>query len=176
MAMLTLGEAARLCRVPKSTISRAIKSGRLSAGRSDDGSYAIDPAELHRVYPLNVTDQDGTAATDSATGGVARDATAPAVSNNPSPATGYDQNLAIRLASAEAELRGLREMVEELRRSREKWEAQAERLTLALPAPAAAPPPPCCSGRYVSAVSASTHRVDATRCTGPASRCAVQMC
>src|SRR5712691_8419967 len=34
----------------KSTISRAIKSGKLSATRQENGGYAIDPAELFRVF------------------------------------------------------------------------------------------------------------------------------
>ena len=50
MPSLTLGEAARLTDKSKSTITRAIKGGRLSAERRDDGSYSIDPAELSRVY------------------------------------------------------------------------------------------------------------------------------
>lgn len=47
----TLGAAARATGKSKATISRAIKSGRLSAGRDEAGGYVIDPAELHRVYP-----------------------------------------------------------------------------------------------------------------------------
>ena len=47
----TLGQAARAANVSKTTIQRAIKSGRLSASRQLDGSYLIDPAELHRVFP-----------------------------------------------------------------------------------------------------------------------------
>src|SRR5262249_30867815 len=48
----TLGEAAKATGNSKTTIHRAIKSGRVSAMRKDDGSYEIDPAELHRVFPL----------------------------------------------------------------------------------------------------------------------------
>lgn len=33
-----------------STITRAIKSGKLSAHKNEDGSYSIDAAELFRVY------------------------------------------------------------------------------------------------------------------------------
>jgi predicted site-specific integrase-resolvase len=47
----TLGEAAKATGNSKTTIHRAIKSGRVSATRKDDGSYEIDPAELHRVFP-----------------------------------------------------------------------------------------------------------------------------
>ena len=49
--MLTLGQAAKASGKAKVTLARAIKSGRFSASRTEDGSYVIDPAELHRVYP-----------------------------------------------------------------------------------------------------------------------------
>lgn len=50
----TLGTAAKATGKSKSTIHRAIKSGLISAARFDDGSYEIDPAELHRVFSLVV--------------------------------------------------------------------------------------------------------------------------
>ena len=50
--MYTLGEAARATGKSKPTIAKAIKTGRISAARGGDGSYQIDPAELHRVYPM----------------------------------------------------------------------------------------------------------------------------
>ncbi|KAG1649246.1 hypothetical protein GQR58_029182 [Nymphon striatum] len=50
MKYLTLGEAEKEVGVTKSTISRAIKDGRLSANRNKHGHFQIDPAELFRVY------------------------------------------------------------------------------------------------------------------------------
>ena len=47
----TLGEAAKATGLTKPTLSKAIKSGKLSAVRNENGSYTIDPAELHRVFP-----------------------------------------------------------------------------------------------------------------------------
>jgi hypothetical protein len=47
----TLGDAAKATGKSKTTIHRAIKSGRISAAKSEDGSYSIDPSELHRVFP-----------------------------------------------------------------------------------------------------------------------------
>ena len=35
----------------KAALSKAIKKGRISATRKENGSLDIDPAELHRVYP-----------------------------------------------------------------------------------------------------------------------------
>src|SRR4030081_873868 len=65
----TLGMAARATGLSKSTIHRAIKDGRISATRTDAWSFAIDPAELHRVFPPA---QD---ATRSGNGSVTQDAT-----------------------------------------------------------------------------------------------------
>jgi excisionase family DNA binding protein len=47
----TLGEAAKATGKSKPTIQRAIKSGSISATKRDDGSYLIEPSELHRVFP-----------------------------------------------------------------------------------------------------------------------------
>ena len=47
---LSLGQAAKETGMDKSTISRAIKSGKLSATRRENGGYEIDPAELFRVF------------------------------------------------------------------------------------------------------------------------------
>ena len=49
----SVSRAARETGLSKSTISRAIKSGRISAAKQHDGSYLIEPAELFRVYPRN---------------------------------------------------------------------------------------------------------------------------
>lgn len=49
--MFTLGKAAKETGLSKPTISKAIKKGRLSATRNEQGGYQIDPAELFRVYP-----------------------------------------------------------------------------------------------------------------------------
>lgn len=48
---LSLVQASKEAGKSKSTIHRAIKTGRLSAQRHEDGSYSIDPAELFRVFP-----------------------------------------------------------------------------------------------------------------------------
>ena len=50
--MFTLGQAAKQTGISKTGIARAIKSGRLSATKEENGEYRIDPAELHRVYPV----------------------------------------------------------------------------------------------------------------------------
>lgn len=47
----TLNEAAKAAGKSKTTIHRALKSGKISATKLDNGTYAIEPAELHRVFP-----------------------------------------------------------------------------------------------------------------------------
>ena len=51
MPPFTLNQAAKACSKSKSAILEAIRSGRLSAGRDGKNQWAIDPAELFRVYP-----------------------------------------------------------------------------------------------------------------------------
>jgi len=115
MAELTLGAAARLTGTSKSTLTRAIRSGRLSATRDDAGSYRIDVAELTRVYP------------------VAQPGEPVAVAHHATPMP--DPQVAV----LEAELRGMRELLAEVRESRDGLARQVERLTAALPSPAPAP-------------------------------------
>jgi len=50
MATFSLTQAAKQVGKSKPTISKAIKTGRLSASKVGNG-YAIDAAELFRVYP-----------------------------------------------------------------------------------------------------------------------------
>ena len=134
--MLTLGQAAKTARTSKTTIARAIKAGRLSATRRDDGSYQIDPAELSRVYETVAE----TVANEESTGHVVRHTT-PDRDTRETPAT-PDIELLTRQAALEAELTGLKAMVAELKQSRDQaqthadqWQQQAERATIALAAP-----------------------------------------
>ncbi len=53
----TLGTAAKATGKAKSTILRAVKSGVISATKAHEGSYAIEPSELHRVFPPNGAQQ-----------------------------------------------------------------------------------------------------------------------
>jgi excisionase family DNA binding protein len=112
MPVLSLREAAEQAGTSKSTIWRAIKSGRMSAGRDADGGFAIDPAELFRAFqPPPIAGQDTTASTTPETGG-----------------------LTVKLAALDAELKGLRVLLaeirmsrDELRQDRDQWRGRAER-------------------------------------------------
>ena len=144
--MVTLGEAARQLGISKPTLSKAITKGALSASRRDDGSFAIDPSELvrwwdnvkHRFQPQPVSELQ--AATPSET---TETANSEGVSKRQQETAGNgDPEVAARLAALETEVRGLRELVAEVKASRDdarltadQWRIQAERLTLVLPAP-----------------------------------------
>jgi septal ring factor EnvC (AmiA/AmiB activator) len=55
----TLGTAAKATRKSKTTILRAIDSGKISAEKNAHGEWSIEPAELHRVYPLATNKEQG---------------------------------------------------------------------------------------------------------------------
>ena len=118
MAHLTLGQAARLVGVGKTTLARAIKSGRLSATRRDDGGYMIDPAELTRVY--SVTSETPETPSQSVT----------AVHHATPPKT---PDVTVRLAALEAEVDGLKALLTEVKQTRDDWKEQAARLALSAP-------------------------------------------
>jgi len=58
--LLSLQQAADATGKEKSTISRAIKSGRMSGVKTDKGNYEIDPAELFRVFPPKAEPEENT--------------------------------------------------------------------------------------------------------------------
>lgn len=48
----TAGQAAQAAGISTPTITRAIKSGKISATKDHTGAWQIEPAELHRVYQI----------------------------------------------------------------------------------------------------------------------------
>ena len=60
--MYSLKQAADAVGRGKPAILKAIKGGRISAQKDDNGQWRIDPAELHRVYPMVTGNGSGTAA------------------------------------------------------------------------------------------------------------------
>lgn len=115
MVMLTLGQAARATGLGKTTLTRAIKAGRLSATRNDTGGYSIDPAELSRVYSVRPETPD----------------TAPqsvAAVHHATPES--DPIVTARLAALEAQVDGLKALLDEVKTSRDQWQEQAARLAL----------------------------------------------
>ena len=107
--MLSLSEAAKNAGVSKSTIWRACKAGRVSFKRTDTGEFQIDPAELHRVFPFYAMGENGK------------------VNHH---ATGLTQTetaiLDARISALKDMAELMREQLEDVRKDRDAWRAQAE--------------------------------------------------
>ena len=108
----TLNEAAKAVGKSKTTIHRAIKSGKMSASKLDSGAYAIDPSELHRVF------QDGTMERNT------RNDTEQAKTTSGTD----DIRLKILEKERERERQQLEETIADLREDRDKWRQQATAL------------------------------------------------
>lgn len=117
----TLRTAAIHTGTSKSTILRAIKSGRLSATRLEDGTYTIDPSELERVYPVERLKHRGTHA-------VEHHAPPPDAAEPPATAALEAQIEGLReiLRRADAVAAELRQDRDDLRQDRDKWRTMAE--------------------------------------------------
>jgi hypothetical protein len=109
----TLGEAAKATGKSKATISKAIKSGRISAKKDETGTFNIDPSELHRVYPPTVsTKQNET----------------PVNSSIKTENDGTIRELQARLEAAHERLSDRDGVISDLREDRDKWRQQATTL------------------------------------------------
>jgi Helix-turn-helix domain len=125
--MLTLGAAARHCGVSKGTISKAIASGKLSATRREDGSWAIDGAELARYVEVN--------------GHRFRAETGAGEQAETSAELRARAELAEqRLADLKETLADMRRQRDDMERQRDKWETVAQRLALPAPKPSTETP------------------------------------
>ena len=106
----TLGEAAKATGKSKATISKAIKSGRISAVKDETGTFHIDPSELHRVYaPTASTEQKETPQN--------------IVDNTEN--IGLVRELQARLEAAQERLADKETVISDLREDRDKWRQQA---------------------------------------------------
>lgn len=112
----TLGEAAKATGKSKTTLHRAIKSGRISASKAGDGTYSIEPAELHRVFPA-----------------VTMETSPKLLSSNDeeqlsNTLTALRTQLEIQEKERDRERALLQETIADLREDRDKWRQQATSL------------------------------------------------
>lgn len=105
MPKLSLSQAAKLTGKSKSTINRAVKTGKLSATRHEDGTYSIDPAELARAFDVEPLEGDKR-----------RDADLDGT------------RLLERITALEAMLNREREISADLKEERDRWRQQATAL------------------------------------------------
>jgi hypothetical protein len=113
----TLGQAAKASGKGKTTIANAIEKGRISAQRDDLGQYQIDAAELHRVYPVQVTQDHKPNATR----------------------LGRDTDLLIENAALKAKLEAMGELNRQIEAERDNLKEQNTRITALLTVPKSDP-------------------------------------
>lgn len=121
--------------VNKTTLSRHIKAGRLSARRVDGGGYAIDASELARAYELR-TDATGTRL----------ERRSDARPGDDPPATTAATGDAL-VGELRAQLAQAQATVDDLRARLDASEARLDRVLLSLPAPVMVTPPPAAPSR-----------------------------
>jgi hypothetical protein len=109
----TLGEAAKATGMSKAAISKAIKSGRISASKDETGTFKIDPSELHRVYPPTVSNKH---------------------EETPKTTMGEHSNdslireLQARLEAVQERIADKDSVIDDLREDRDRWRQQATAL------------------------------------------------
>ena len=101
----TLGEAAKAAGVSKTSVRRAMDSGKISAVKDDFGRWQIEPAELHRIYPPKTGTDTGTD-----------------TGNSQKEPNSNSSNSALQV-----EVKLLREMIDDLKKERGKWEEQSNK-------------------------------------------------
>lgn len=115
----SLGQAAKETGKSKGTISKAIKTGRLSATKNDKGGWDIDAAELFRVY-----DKRNSATVD--------------VNRSGEPRGDVERSSDIKALQAELETlkqermrerRQFEQTIDDLRADRDQWRDQAKQTT-----------------------------------------------
>lgn len=105
MPKLSPREAAKVYRVSRATLMKALQDGTVSADRDEAGHWRIDTSELARVYQPRPTGKPVDRTTPEQ---LSRD--------EPDQKTAVDQDVSARLARAEAELAAEREKVQLLER------------------------------------------------------------
>lgn len=111
--MYTLGEAAKATGKSKATISKALKSGKISGSKGENGAYRIDASELHRVYPPTGNSEQKEPPDEAG-------------------ANGHEnmlvKELEARLEAARERLADKDEVIADLREDRDRWRQQATAL------------------------------------------------
>jgi hypothetical protein len=102
----TLAAAAAACGLDKSTVRRAVRSGKISGTKDEAGTWHVEPVELHRVFPPAPRTEDNTTA---------------APLHAPS-----DAATDILVAELRAIIRASERREEDLRQERDRWRDRAE--------------------------------------------------
>ena len=117
-----LASAAAATGVAKSSVLRAIKAGRISAHRDDNGRWSVEPAELFKIFPPLKPAQ-------------------PATLQNAAPER-VTELLEEQVAELRSMLADMRRREEDLQRDRDHWRIAFENTQRLLPAPLHQDAPP----------------------------------
>ena len=110
----TAGTAAKAVGKTKSTITKAIASGRISAIKNDIGAWEIDPAEMHRVFPPAPQET------------VSKSSTSPPEKN---------RGNSKEIEALERLLKATEDQLEDVKTDRDHWRIQATNLLTKAPEP-----------------------------------------
>jgi len=102
----TLGEAAKRVGKSKATISKALKTGKISAVKGENGAFQIEAVELHRVYPAVSYKQEEAVQGEQ----------------------GLPQEKSNELIELRVKLQAAQEQIQDLNEDRELWRKQATNL------------------------------------------------
>ena len=105
----TAGTAAKAVGKTKSTITKAIASGKLSAIKNDNGAWEIDASELYRVYPPTPIE------------------TVEFEQSDTPKETGVNSK---EIEALERLLKAAEEQIDDLKADRDEWRKQANQLLL----------------------------------------------
>ena len=104
----TLGQAAKATGKSKSTISKALKNGTISASKGVSGAFEIDPSELHRVFPKNSIEERS--------------------QSTESTVREHLLETAVKVARLEIRLEAAEKRADDLEQDRDSWRNQANSL------------------------------------------------
>jgi len=107
---LTASQAAKETGKSIPTITRAIKSGKISAEKTTSGGYLIEPSELFRVFQPLIVKTNVTA-------------------------NMLDSETPRETVMLQEKIKTLETILADVRDERDEWRNQAKRLSLALPSP-----------------------------------------
>jgi hypothetical protein len=113
----TLGEAAKATGKSKATISKAIKSGKISAAKGENGAFKIDPSELFRVYPMKQSSEQELT---------------PETPQENTDSSAEIKILQVKLEAAEKEIQDKADQISKAEAREEDWRRQATNLTALL--------------------------------------------
>lgn len=128
---LSLRTAALAVGLTKSAVLRAIQRGTVSAAKNEHNEWVIQAAELFRVYkPISSTVASSPVPTALVSSALDQHAPLTSASTAPAATPTADNDLAVKLAIAEANLTALKVLLAEVQQARDDWKQQANKLLL----------------------------------------------